>query len=70
MAKEISELKLGKTYDAKTHAPALIIPNPLNPKRYVVINSGQTFDASDFIGTNALLFPKLGDWGVFKIAAR
>jgi hypothetical protein len=63
-----TELKLGKSYDAKTHAPALIVPNPLNPKRYVVINSGQTFGASDFIGTNALLFPKLGDWGVFKIA--
>ena len=30
-------------YPAATHAPVLIYPNPLNPKRYVVLNSGFTF---------------------------
>ena len=34
----------GKTYPAN-HAPILVFPNPLNPKRYVVINSGLTFRA-------------------------
>ncbi len=43
---------------------ALIYPNPLNPNRYVVLNSGHTFGESDFKGTNALLYPRLGDWAI------
>ena len=31
------------TYEAGTHAPLLIYPNPLNPAKYVVLNSGFTF---------------------------
>jgi hypothetical protein len=42
----------------------LIDPNPLNPKRYVVINSGRTFGDADFRGTNAWLYPRLGDHAV------
>jgi hypothetical protein len=60
-------LSLGKTYDAASHVPALIAPNPLNPRRYVVVNSGMTFEPSDFAGTNALLFPRVGDYGVFRL---
>ena len=31
------KIKVGdKTYDAASHAPALIYPNPLNPARYIV----------------------------------
>lgn len=56
----------GQTYPAAEHAPALIAPNPLNPGRYVVINSGHTFGAKEFRGTNALLYPRLGDWAVFQ----
>ncbi|MCZ2344149.1 MAG: hypothetical protein LC104_20495 [Bacteroidales bacterium] len=56
----------GITYDARTHVPVLIYPNPLNPKRYVVLNSGHTFHDADFRGTNALLYPRLGDWAVLK----
>ena len=63
-----SEFTLGgKTYSTKDHIPALIAPNPLNPKRYVVINSGHTFGRSDFEGTNALLYPRMGDWGVLRV---
>jgi hypothetical protein len=29
-----------KTYTASDHVPVLIYPNPLNPERYVVINTG------------------------------
>ena len=54
------------SYDPKTHIPVLIYPNPLDPEHYVVINSGHTFHEADFKGTNALLFPRLGDWAVLK----
>jgi hypothetical protein len=56
----------GVEYDPKTHVPVLIFPNPLNPTRYVVLNSGHTFRAKDFQGTNSLLYPRLGDWAVLK----
>lgn len=56
----------GVKYDSKTHYPALIYPNPKFPERYVVINSGHTFKDADFRGTNALLYPRLGDWAVLK----
>ena len=42
----------------------LIYPNPLNANRYVVLNSGHTFHAADYRGTNALLYPRLGDYAV------
>ncbi|OWK42355.1 hypothetical protein [Fimbriiglobus ruber] len=58
----------GVTYDPKTHVPVLIYPNPLNPTRYVVINSGHTFHAAELKGTNAQLYPRLGDWAVLKLA--
>ncbi len=32
-----------RKFDAATNAPVMIYPNPLNPKKYVVINSGITF---------------------------
>ena len=56
----------GVEYKAESHYPVLIYPNPLNPTRYVVLNSGHTFHESDFKGTNALLYPRLGDWAVIK----
>src|SRR5262249_16980108 len=57
----------GRTVDAATHAPVLIYPNPLNPSRYVVINSGHTFSESDWSGTNANLHPHLGDYALVAI---
>ncbi|MFO0865753.1 MAG: alpha/beta hydrolase [Gemmataceae bacterium] len=57
----------GKTYDASKHVPALIFPNPLNPSKYVVINSGHTFRGTEFEKTNALLYPRLGDWGILSL---
>lgn len=53
-------------FTAADHIPVLIYPNPLNPKRYVVINSGHTFSEADFRGTNAWLYPRLGDYSVLK----
>lgn len=59
----------GKTYSTRDHLPVLIAPNPLNPTRYVVINSGHSFGQKDFEGTNALLYPRIGDWAVLKIGS-
>ena len=56
----------GKTYDPKTHFPAMIYPNKEIPNRYIVINSGHSFHAAEFTGTNAQLYPRLGDWAVLK----
>jgi dienelactone hydrolase len=51
-------------FDAN-HAPVFIFPNPLNPKKYVVINSGFTFhDQSN----NDMQSPKLPDWAVIDMA--
>ncbi|MFN0102865.1 MAG: prolyl oligopeptidase family serine peptidase [Bryobacteraceae bacterium] len=55
-------------FDAKTDTLALIQPNPLNPNKYVVFNSGHTFGKSDLTGTNALLYPRWGDWAVIETA--
>jgi sugar lactone lactonase YvrE len=58
----------GVEYDARTHVPVLIYPNPLvfRGSPYVVINSGHTFKEADLKGTNALLYPRLGDWAVIR----
>jgi hypothetical protein len=56
----------GEVYDSRTHVPVLIYPNPMNPSCYIVLNSGHTFHEADFKGTNALLYPRLGDWAVIK----
>jgi dienelactone hydrolase len=62
-----SEIRIGShTFPAKGHTLALIYPNPLNPERYVVLNSGHSFGEKEFRGTNALLYPRLGDWAVIK----
>lgn len=58
----------GVDYDAKTHLPVMIYPNPASPNRYLVLNSGHTFREADLKGTNALLYPRLGDWAVIKPA--
>ncbi|NQV22916.1 MAG: prolyl oligopeptidase family serine peptidase [Rhodopirellula sp.] len=58
----------GQTYDSKTHLLSMIYPNPLNPRRYVVINSGHTMHEKDFRASNSWLFPKLGDIAVQKFA--
>src|SRR5262249_36233410 len=50
-------------YPAMTHAPLLIYPNPLNPKKYVVLNSGVTFREYDDLN-NARQIPKLPDYAV------
>ncbi len=56
----------GVDYDPNQHGLSLVYPNPLNPKRYIVINSGHTFHEKDFKASNSWLFPRLGDIAVQK----
>jgi hypothetical protein len=60
----------GQEHPAPGHLPSLIVPNPLNRSRYLALNSGHTFDAAAFRGTNALLYPRLGDWGLTDLEGR
>lgn len=55
------------TASSAEHLPVFIQPNPLNPAKYVVLNSGHTFHADAFRGSNALLFPRLGDYAILKL---
>ena len=57
----------GHKVPSADHLPVLIYPSPLNPGRYVVLNSGHTFHEPEFRGTNALLFPRLGDFALLKV---
>lgn len=61
-------VKIGEqTFATANHVPVLIFPNPLNPKRYVVINSGFTFREAHHL-TNAQQTPKLPDWAVVDLS--
>ena len=53
-------------YDAEHHAPILIYPNPLNPEKYVVLNSGFTYREYDYLN-NARQVPKLPDWAIIDL---
>lgn len=48
------------------HAVAMIYPNPTNPDRYIVLNSGFTFREYDYLN-NARQTPKLPDWAIINI---
>ena len=53
-------------FTAADHMPVMIYPNPLNPNRYVVLNSGFTFREGDY-GSNARQVPRLPDWAIIDI---
>ena len=57
-----------KSFTSSDHMPALIFPSPFSNKNYVVINSGHTFRTEDLKATNALLYPRWGDYAILKIA--
>ena len=62
-------VKVGsRTFDGATMVPVCVYPNPLNPARYVVLNSGLTFREAHS-STNSLQNPKLPDWAVIDITA-
>lgn len=55
-----------ETLSTSEALPALIYPNPLNPKKYVVVNSGLTSEEREIRGEYQL--PRLGDYALLKIA--
>ena len=79
LARVIEKLPLDWTKDAVTfddtdynpdlHSVAMIFPNPLNPSKYVVLNTGHTFHEKDFKASNAQLYPRLGDAAVLRFRA-
>jgi len=62
-----NELNL-KAYrlDPARYAPIVIYPNPLNPQRYVVLNSSHTFREFALLN-NSDQTPKLPDWAIVDI---
>jgi pimeloyl-ACP methyl ester carboxylesterase len=56
----------GKTFSAASHVPLLIYPNPLQPDKYLVLNSGNTF-RENADRTNSLQNPKLPDWAILDL---
>ncbi len=59
-----SELVVGdKRFQPEKEVLVMVYPNPLNPERYIVINSGLTYREFDY-ENNARQTPKLPDWAV------
>jgi hypothetical protein len=54
-------------FDARSHAPVMIYPNPLNRERYIVLNSSFTYREYDYLN-NARQVPKLPDWAVIDLS--
>ncbi len=53
-------------FAAERHAPILIHPNPLNPQRYVVLNSSFTYREAEF-ANHPRQFSKLPDWAIVDL---
>ena len=61
---EQDSIRVGdQRFGADKHVLLAIYPNPLNPSRYVVLNSGFTFREFDYLN-NARQTAKLPDWAV------
>ena len=64
---DAQSVKVGTaSYAADHHAPVLIYPNPLNPKKYIVLNSGFTYREYDYLN-NARQTAKLPDYAVVDV---
>ena len=62
-----TEIRVGdRSYPAANHALVMVYPNPLNPNRYVVINSGFTYREFAYLN-NARQIPMLPDWAIVDI---
>lgn len=58
----------GQSFSAKDHYPVMIYPSPLGKERYVVLNSGMTFDESEI--SHEYQMPRLGDYAVLKTGSQ
>jgi pimeloyl-ACP methyl ester carboxylesterase len=55
----------GQTFAANENYPAMIYPNPLNPSKYVVLNTGLTFDDRGYNADYGT--PMWGDYAIVKV---
>jgi hypothetical protein len=55
----------GQSFSANDCFPALIYPNPLNPKKYVVLNTGLTIEDRGYNGDYGT--PLWGDYAIVKV---
>jgi hypothetical protein len=55
----------GQSFPASENFPALIYPNPLNPAKYVVWNSGLTITDREYNGDYGM--PQWGDYAIVKV---
>lgn len=56
-----------REFPSDAHALIMIFPNPLNPNRYVVLNSGFTYREYAYLN-NARQVPMLPDWAVIDLS--
>ena len=54
-----------KSFEAASHLPVLVYPNPIAPSRYVVLNSGLTIAENSY--TSDYSMPTLGDIAVLQV---
>jgi pimeloyl-ACP methyl ester carboxylesterase len=54
-----------QNFPADENFPALIYPNPLNPAKYVVLNTGLTIVDRDYNGDYGM--PRWGDYAIVKV---
>jgi hypothetical protein len=54
-----------QSYPANEDFPALIYPNPLNPSKYVVLNTGLTIVEREYNGDYGM--PQWGDYAIVKV---
>lgn len=67
IAWEEKQIMVGeRRFPAEHHALIAIYPNPLNPERYVVLNSSFTFREYAYLN-NARQVPKLPDWAIVDV---
>ena len=67
IAWDAKTLTIGETSGpSASHMALMIYPNPLNPARYIVLNSGFTFREFAHLN-NARQVPKLPDWAVIDV---
>jgi hypothetical protein len=64
----LNEIVFGQyRFDAKRYVPVMVFPNPMNPEKYIVLNSGFTFRG---YGSNATQVPRLPDYAVIDTNVR
>jgi hypothetical protein len=54
-------------YNSKKHALIMVYPNPLNPEKYIVLNSSFTYREYAYLN-NARQVPMLPDWAIIDLA--